>query len=335
MPPATEAPPSPPPAIAVPPPALPRLRRPDDAVELLVVTDLAVLSDRIRGLLEGQDRVVIGAVLDGTSDPLAVIRDRAPDIVVIDALMGGGSGGVALATAIRAAGNPIPILMTTVPERPLSVSDMGIVEILEMPVDAATMMGAVERAHAAHVGTGRRGAYRSCLVYAGKGGVGKTTISHSIATCLAAREGARIALVDGAIRSGDLRLQLRVPDDAPSMLQLPATGLSAPDIERVLYHEPSGVDVLLAPPRVEEAELITEREIRTILGLLRKSYDVTVIDAPTAIDAITLALLDAVELIVSVVTPERNAVSKRQAHGRGARRRRLPALADADRPQSL
>jgi len=70
----------------------------------------------------------------------------------------------------------------------------------------------------------------------------------------------------------------------------------------VLWRDPSGIDILLAPPRVEMAEMITSRDIDKVLSLLRRVYGAIVIDMSAALSDINLAFLDLSDTIVEIVT---------------------------------
>jgi pilus assembly protein CpaE len=143
---------------------------------------------------------------------------------------------------------------------------------------------------------------RAIAVFGSKGGVGKSTIAFNLAASLAA-SGLRTALVDGSLQYGDIRRLLRMPPDQPSICDLPTDCVRGSDLAENLVTE-SGVDVLLAPPRPEMAELITRRDLEAILDLLRRSYQAIVIDTPAALVESTLALLDSADVILQVVTPE-------------------------------
>ena len=305
-PPGAMAPPVPP--VVPPTNSMARVRGANDPIEVMLVTDVERIAQRINDLLKGQNRVHVGAAITDGATVLAEIAQRRPDVVMIDALLQRGRG-IAVAKAVREANIPLPIIMTTVPERPLTVSGMGIAQVLQMPLTGSTIIGTVERLDDAHRGPAPVPPLGSCLVYSGKGGVGKTMIAHNLAAALAMRPGVSVALVDGSLQAGDLRLYLNVPAGAPSILQLPTTKATASDMAPILWQDPAGVAVLLAPRRIEDAELLTERDMRNALTLLRDQFDVVIVDSPTAIDGITLALFDEVEVILSVVTPDRGAVS--------------------------
>ena len=112
----------------------------------------------------------------------------------------------------------------------------------------------------------------------------------------------RTVLIDGSLQFGDLRALLKVPADAPSILDLPTDRIAESDLGDVLWRDPSGIDILLAPPRIEMAEMVTSRDIEKVLSLLRRVYSVIVIDMSSYVNDVNLAFLDASDTIVEIVT---------------------------------
>ena len=108
--------------------------------------------------------------------------------------------------------------------------------------------------------------------------------------------------MDGSLQFGDLRSLLKVPADAPSILDLPTDRVGESDLADVLWRDPSGIDILLAPPRVELAEMVSVRDVDKVVSLLRRVYQVVLIDMAATLGDVSLAILDAADLILEIVT---------------------------------
>jgi pilus assembly protein CpaE len=190
----------------------------------------------------------------------------------------------------------------TVPQNPIALDpDSGVHGVLAMPFsgfDLMTRIADVKKVHAARTPELRT---RVFSVFAPKGGVGKTTIAFNLAVAIG-QAGPRTCLIDGSLQFGDLRALLKVPVDAPSILDLPTDRIAESDLADVLWRDPSGIDILLAPPRVEMAEMINPRDVDKILSLLRRVYSAVVIDMSSSINDINLAFLDTCDTIVEIVT---------------------------------
>src|SRR5204863_8491981 len=112
------------------------------------------------------------------------------------------------------------------------------------------------------------------------------------------------ALIDGSLQFGDLRGLLRVPENTPSIVNLPTNKVQRADLQEVMYRDKSGVEVLFAPPRIELAEMITVRDLERLISLMRKIYNVVIIDTATTVDDTLLAYLDASDDMIQVMTYE-------------------------------
>jgi pilus assembly protein CpaE len=287
-----------------------------EQIRLLLVEDVAQVSQYVRNLLQHQKQV---RLLDTITDGRAVmdqIRELRPDALMVDALLQGKVNGLDVAEQVRHAGLRIPIVIVTVPQKPVKVGEgMGIVEVLSMPFSGYDLMNALTRSNARYRATAPSAMSRSYVVYSGKGGVGRTTIAYNLAVAFGQMSGVRVVLIDGDLQFSDLRGLLRVPDTAPSILQLPTDRIAESDLASVLWRDPSGIDLLLAPPRVEQAEMVTSRDMEKVVSLLRRIYNVVVIDSPPAITDTTLAFLDDADSVLSIVTPDRNSVRNARLAG--------------------
>src|SRR5690606_13985814 len=115
-------------------------------------------------------------------------------------------------------------------------------------------------------------------------------------------------LVDGSLQFSDLRGLLRVPAVAPSIVNLPTDRIREQDLVDVMWRDPSGIDILLAPPRVEMAEMVTTRDVEKVLSLIRQLYEFVIIDTRAALSEDVLVFLDSADLILQVLTYDSMAI---------------------------
>jgi pilus assembly protein CpaE len=72
----------------------------------------------------------------------------------------------------------------------------------------------------------------------------------------------------------------------------------------VMYRDKSGVEVLLAPTRMELAETITPKDLDRIVALMRRVYNVVIVDTGSSIDDVLLAFIDHSDSLVEVLMYE-------------------------------
>jgi len=273
-----------------------------DQVRLLLVEDVPQVAQYVRGLLNAQTQVRLVDVIADGSQAVSQIVEQRPDVVVIDGLLQGRLRGMALVQHLHETDLGIPVIVLTVPQHPVTADpEKGVHDVLAMPFNGYDLISRVITVHKAALAAAEHGPSRVIAVFAPKGGVGRTTIAFNLAVATAGL-GVRTALVDGSIQFGDIRALLRVPDSAPSMLDLPTDRVSETDLGDVLWRDASGVDILLAPPRVEQSEMVLARDLEKTLSLLRRLYELIVVDTGVALDEVTLALLDQADTILQIVT---------------------------------
>src|SRR5439155_19645374 len=273
-----------------------------DQTRLLLVEDVPQVAQYIRGLLNSQSTVKLLDVLSDGSKVMAQVQQLRPDVVLVDALLQGRVKGLPLAEQILASGLGVPVIVLTVPQNPVEQDPTkGVHGVLAMPFSGFDLMNRIAQVRKEFDEHSTTGTSRIYSVFAPKGGVGKTTIAFNLAVALGQAD-QRTVLVDGSLQFGDLRSLLKVPVDAPSILDLPTDRVAESDLQDVLWRDPSGIDILLAPPRVEMAEMVTARDLDKILSLLRRVYGSIVIDMSSALNYINLSFLDLSDTIVEIVT---------------------------------
>jgi pilus assembly protein CpaE len=274
----------------------------NDQIRLLVVEDVPQVAQYIRGLLNSQARVKLLDVLSDGSRAVTTIAELRPDIVLVDSLLQGRIKGPKLVEQIHEAELSVPVIVLTVPQNPIEQDPAnGIHGVIAMPFSGFDLMTRIATARKEFEAVQAVASTRLMSVFAPKGGVGKTTIAFNLAVALG-QLGQKTVLIDGSLQFGDLRSLLKVPIDAPSILDLPTDRIAESDLSDVLWRDPSGIDILLAPPRIEMAEMLTARDLEKILSLLRRVYEAIVIDMSSALTDINLTFLDASDVIVEIVT---------------------------------
>ncbi|MBI3747098.1 MAG: response regulator [Chloroflexi bacterium] len=273
-----------------------------DQIRLLLVEDVPQVAQYVRSLLQSQGQIKLVEVLTDGGKAVQQVPEIRPDVVIVDALLQGRVKATQVVSQLREGGHNVPVIMLTVPQQPVEADPAhGVHGVLTMPFSGYDLITRVSEVRKAHAAEDAAGPSKVIAVFAPKGGVGKTTIAFNLGVA-ASRVGRRTVLVDGSIQFADLRALLRVPSDAPSILDLPTDRIVESDLSEVVWRDPSGVDILLAPPRIEMSEMITARDLEKVLSLLRRLYEVVIIDMSVALDELNLALFDRADVILEIVT---------------------------------
>jgi pilus assembly protein CpaE len=278
-----------------------------EQIRLLVVEDVPQVASHIRALLNAQSQIKMLDVVTAGDQSVARASELKPDVVIVDALLQGRMSGQQVAESLRQAEPQIGVIVLTVPQNPVSEdAERGIDAVLKMPFtgfDLTTMIRKVGETRA--VEAARAGSLMVTL-FSPKGGVGRTTLAYNLAVALGQQH--RVCLIDGSLQFSDLRGLLRVPAVAPSIVNLPTDRIREQDLTDVMWRDPSGIDILLAPPRVEMAEMVTTRDVEKVLSLLRQLYEYVIIDTRAALSEDVLVFLDAADLILQVLTYDSMAI---------------------------
>jgi pilus assembly protein CpaE len=278
-----------------------------EQIRLLVVEDVPQVASHVRSLLNAQSQIKMLDVVTAGDKAVGSVGEMKPDVVIVDALLQGRVSGEKVAEQIRQAEPQVGIIMLTVPQNPVQVNaDRGVDAVLRMPFtgfDLTTLIRKVGETRA--VESALAGSLVVSL-FSPKGGVGRTTLAYNLAVALGAEH--KVCLVDGALQFSDLRGLLRVPAVAPSIVNLPTDRIKESDVADIAWRDPSGIDILLAPPRVEMAEMVTTRDVEKILSILRQLYEFVVIDTRAGLSDDVLVFLDASDVILQVLTYDAMAI---------------------------
>ncbi|MGH2582003.1 MAG: response regulator [Anaerolineales bacterium] len=301
----------------------------EDKIRVLIVDDVAETRENIRKLLQFDAQVeVVGASKNGLEGVQLAIETQ-PDVVLMDINMP-DMDGISATEAIR---KKVPFSQIVI----LSVQGdanymrramlAGARDFLTKPIDVDELSAAIQRAGkvarnekeklstTAFAGTGSiHGTTGTLLpgdqgqvitVFSSKGGTGKTTIVSNLAVAMR-QLGLAVAAVDANLQFGDLSFffneqgRKNIVDLAPRADELDREVVS----EVMIRHEPSGVHILAAPMRPEEADSVSADQLGTVIRYLGRLYPYVLVDTSSLLNEMTLAALDAADLIILVLNQD-------------------------------
>jgi len=133
---------------------------------------------------------------------------------------------------------------------------------------------------------------RVVTVFSPKGGTGKTVTASNLAAALA-KQGKKTLLLDLDLQFGDAAIVMGVePEKTVYDLVVAPGELDLEKLAGYTTKHACGLDILPAPLRPEDAELVTESKITRLLEVARESYDVIVVDTSPFFHGPMLATLD-------------------------------------------
>ena len=298
---------------------------PQDArrISVLIVDDIADTRSNLTKLLQFEpDMQVIGAAGTGR-EAIARARELRPDVVLMDINLPDLDGITATEIITRESPGTGVIMLSIQGDtdylrramqagarqflvKPFSVDELTAVirqvDTLEagrrnLPPAAAAPALAPSRSSS--------GPGKTIAVFSPKGGVGCSTIAVNLAVALKQATGKRVALVDGSLRFGDVGLMLNLHDTKTiADLMRSIDQLDEDLLNGMMVAHSSGVQVLPAPPRPEMAELVTPDAMRRIMAQLKAGFDFVVVDTWGSFEDTVLAILDAADQIMLVMTLE-------------------------------
>jgi pilus assembly protein CpaE len=260
-----------------------------------------------------QEGFEVSVVADG-AEALRAWETARPALILLDVMLP-KLDGYAVAQRIRedeAGTSHTPIIMLTAEgdvEQRVRGLRAGADDYLMKPFHPAELLarirGLLSRFAPADEEAARAPSGHILAFYGAKGGVGATTLAVNTAIALHRYLGRSVVLVDGNLQFGDHRVFLDLGLDRMSIVDVvSAPTIDAELIRQVVVRHDSGIDLLLAPPSPETAELVTPEALPTILDILRATYDYVIVDVDKRLDEVNLRVFDAAEAIYVVLTAD-------------------------------
>lgn len=300
-----------------------------EKVRVLIVDDVADTRENVRKLLQFESDIeVVGAARSGM-EGIQLSQELDPDVVLMDINMP-DLDGISATEAIRQKSPHTQVVILSVQGDQnymrramlagardfLTKPPMG--DELVSAVRRGGEMARAERSKSKQTGVpalaggGRPLAPAMAFlegkvitVYSPKGGTGCTTLAVNLAIALH-NEDTRVVLVDANLQYGDVAMFFNeqgkntILDIAPRVDDLDAETVA--DI--MINHQASGVHILAAPQRPEQAEKLTTEQFTKVLNYLRQIYAYVVVDTSSILTDIILAAVDLSDIIVLVTTQD-------------------------------
>ncbi len=183
--------------------------------------------------------------------------------------------------------------------------EANVVDVLVMPQLIENVVFSIRRAchmsRRPEVPAGVEG--KIITVFSPKGGTGKTVIAANLAASLAHDEGKRTLLLDLDLQFGDAAIMLGLEPDKTIFDLVVAPGeLDADKLAGYTVKHACGLDILPAPLRPEDAELVTESKVGRLLEVARYSYEVIVVDTSPFFHGPMLSTLDRTDQLLLVAS---------------------------------
>jgi Flp pilus assembly CpaE family ATPase len=245
-----------------------------DALERHPEIDLVGRSQSVRegagALAGGHLQAVLHATRssDLPEDDLAAIREytRAPIV-----LLASGEASLLLDAAL----------------------DADVADVLLLPQLPENVVFAIRKASHTARSASAGAAGRVLTVFSPKGGTGKTVMSTNLAAAFAKHGGKKTLLLDLDLQFGDAAIMLGIEPDKTIYDLVVAPGELDPEkLAGYTTRHAAGVDVLPAPIRPEDAELVTEAKLSRLLEVAKESYEMIVVDTSPFFHGPMLATLD-------------------------------------------
>ena len=296
------------------------------SIKVLIVDDIPQTRENLRKLLSLEPDIEIVGMAATGEEGIELARKLRPDIVLMDINLPGIDG----ITATEIVSREVPeaqVIMISVQGEPAYMRRAmlaGAREFLIKPFSSDELISAIRRVY--ELGKTRQvvaPVKQSAMVekekprkegkiisaFSPKGGVGTSTIAANLAVALSSGGSSRVALVDLNLQFGsqDVIFNLQPRRHIADLVSENIT-LDEETVTGAMLAHPSGVKVLLAPPRPELADFVTPELVKKVLAVLKGAFDYVIVDCTSFLNDLTITALEESDFILLITTPELTAI---------------------------
>ncbi len=296
-----------------------------EKIRILIASDLPEYRQELaEDLSEEKDFLIIGEAVNG-ANAVKKAEHLVPDIILMD-INTPTIEGIEATEKITLAHPSIGVIIISTDHDNTMIKQAmmaGAGDVLyKDEIKEGEIPQAVRRLHltqktrsASLVGggaAGREQKYRApqvITIFGAKGGAGKTTLSVNVAAGIAQETKRKVALIDLNLQFGDVASYMNIqPRRTIAEFVQERNQWDTQLLNSYLIPHNSGVKILAAPLRPEDADLVTPEQIERIITILRESFDYIVIDSPPYISDTLLTALDTSNQIILVMSMDLPAV---------------------------
>ncbi len=232
-------------------------------------------------------------VIDGEADKADTSPGAAsPDVALV--VFNGNEAASLDYLKEQSATSPRPVMFALLKERSPGlmkrVIRAGADELLFMPLNAGDLTGALLKISEARWRAERARGGVVCSATSLVGGCGVSSLCMNLALALRHFQNKRVALVDLDLQASAIAVMLNLePESTMMALARSDRKLDSLHLESALTRHSSGVYLLAAPRRIEEAEVISEKTVGAALDLMREMFDFVIVDCGDHVDERTVA----------------------------------------------
>lgn len=300
----------------------------DNKYRVLIVDDVAETRENVRKLLQFEADVEVVGVARTGREAIEMGQELEPDVILMDINMP-DMDGIAATEAIRQKKPFVQVVILSVQGDPNYMRRAmlaGARDFLTKPPMGDELISAIRRAGTmAHQEKAKGGGGTAALTSSGlpsvpgfssslgkiitffspKGGTGCTTLAVNLGIALNNDE-TQSVIVDGNLQFGDVAVFINEQGKNTILDLASIVDELDPEIvgDVMVKHGDSGIHVLAAPPRPEQAEAVSGGQFAQILQYLRRLYAYVIVDTPSMLTDIVLSSVDESDIVVLVATQD-------------------------------
>src|SRR2546429_2862169 len=263
----------------------------------LVSLDTSIDEQTVRAALPAVSEIQVVGIGRGVDESWTTLQETPADLLVV-ACSGYSERALFLIGSVvkERPGMPVVVLAHDAPEGFLRrVFEVGADDAVRLPESPEQVNFALQKVLVRKRAAGtlrENGTAPMICVLGPKGGTGKTVTASNLAVALA-QAGKSVSAVDLDLQFGDLALAMGIrPEQTMYDLVQSGGSLDADKLDAYLMPHASGVRVLVAPTRPDQASSVVPEFLREVYPLLRATSDYVVLDSSPGFEPEVISAID-------------------------------------------